>query len=173
SQEAYILDSWFYEIDAFDTGFKQTIKVETVLYHKKSKYQDILVFNTEKYGKFLVLDGAIQFSETDEFIYQEMISFLPTNSHKSPTDVLVIGGGDGGVLRELDRHPLVKNVTLCEIDPDVIDVCTKFFPLMACGFKSPKAKIIIKDAFDYLSQTTCKYDVIIADLTDPFGTLIV
>ncbi|KAF1744934.1 hypothetical protein MXB_4036, partial [Myxobolus squamalis] len=115
------------------------------------------------------LPGAIQCAEFDEFVYQEMISLLPTNSHKCPQDVLVIGGGDGGVLRELDRHPLVKKVTLCEIDQEVIDVSKTFLPSMAVGFKSPKAKIIVDDAFNFLSTNTSKYDVIICDLTDPIG----
>ncbi|KAF0989951.1 hypothetical protein HZS_2243 [Henneguya salminicola] len=99
-----------------------------------------------------------------------MITFLPINSHPKPSEVLVIGGGDGGVLRELDRHPLVKNVTLCEIDEDVINVSKKYLPNMAKGFTSKKAKIIIEDAFEHIQRNTHKYDVIICDLTDPAGS---
>jgi len=93
-----------------------TLKVKKVLHHEKSKYQDVLIFESETYGKVLVLDNAIQITERDEFSYQEMITHLAMNSHPNPKKVLVIGGGDGGVLREVVKHACVESATLCDID---------------------------------------------------------
>jgi spermidine synthase len=93
-----------------------TLKVKKVLHHEKSKYQDVLIFESETYGTVLVLDGAIQVTERDEFSYQEMIAHLAMNSHPNPKKVLVIGGGDGGVLREVVKHECVEEATLCDID---------------------------------------------------------
>ena len=93
-----------------------TLRVNRILHVEKSKYQDVLVFESATYGNVLVLDGAIQCTERDEFSYQEMIAHLPLASHPNPKKVLVIGGGDGGVVREVLKHPSVENVVLCDID---------------------------------------------------------
>jgi spermidine synthase len=93
-----------------------TLKVKNVLHHEKSKYQDVLIFESETYGNVLVLDNAIQVTERDEFSYQEMITHLAMNSHPNPKNVLVIGGGDGGVLREVVKHSCVEKAVLCDID---------------------------------------------------------
>lgn len=93
-----------------------TLKVNKVLHVEKSKYQDVLVFASATYGNVLVLDGVIQVTERDEFSYQEMIAHLPLASHPNPKKVLVIGGGDGGVVREVLKHESVENVVLCDID---------------------------------------------------------
>ena len=97
-------------------GQAMTLKVKNVLHHEKSKYQDVLVFESTDYGTVLVLDNVIQCTERDEFAYQEMITHLAMNSHPSPKKVLVIGGGDGGVLREVIKHDCVEEAVLCDID---------------------------------------------------------
>jgi spermidine synthase len=115
------------------------------------------------------LDDKIQCTTKDEFAYQEMISFLPLNCHPNPENVLIIGGGDGGVAREVAKHPLVKSIVQCEIDEDVIKVARQFLPHMSCGFDDPKLKLHIGDGLEFLRQNKAKFDVIITDSSDPKG----
>jgi spermidine synthase len=110
------LDGWFREISEMWPGQAMTLKVKRVLHHEKSPYQDVLIFESTDYGNVLVLDNVVQCTERDEFAYQEMITHLAMNSHLSPKKVLVIGGGDGGVLREVVKHECIEKVVLCEID---------------------------------------------------------
>lgn len=111
-----ITDGWFREISEMWPGQAMTLKVKNVLHHEKSKYQDVLIFESTDYGTVLVLDNVIQCTERDEFSYQEMITHLAMNSHPNPKKVLVIGGGDGGVLREVVKHDCVEEAILCDID---------------------------------------------------------
>ncbi|CAF3734750.1 unnamed protein product [Rotaria sp. Silwood1] len=141
-------------------GIQSTINRSSIL---------IYVFSTA-HGNVLVLDNRIQCTERDEFAYQEMLAFLPLLAHPNPKRVLIIGGGDGGVLREVIKHPKVEEVVLCEIDQDVIDVSKKYFPEMFKGFLSPKATINIGDGFEYLKIHKNEFDVIITDSSDPEGT---
>lgn len=152
-----------------DLGISLALEIDEVLYQEKSEYQDIQVYRSKKFGNVLVLDGLIQCTELDEFTYQEMIANLPLYSHPNPKKVLVIGGGDGGVLREVTKHPLVEEVVLCELDEKVIEVSKRFLPKMAMGFSHPKVKICIKDGIKYLEQTDNQFDIIINDCTDPVG----
>lgn len=147
------------------------LQVSRILHHERSKFQDILVFESTTYGNVLVLDGAIQASERDEFSYQEMIAHLPLASHLNPKRVLVIGGGDGGVLREVVKHSSVEEIILCDIDEAVPRVSAKFLPKMASGLKHPKVKVLIGDGFAFLKQVENKvaFDVIITDSSDPIG----
>lgn len=124
------------------------------------------------YGKCLVLDKAIQCSELDEFAYQEMISFLPLNIHPNPQRVLIIGGGDGGVAREVAKHPLVKAIVQCEIDREVVEVCKKHLPFMTTGFESEKVTLHIDDGYKYVLQHKNEFDVIITDSSDPNGPAV-
>jgi spermidine synthase len=109
-------DGWFREISEMWPGQAMTLKVKNVLHHERSKYQDVLIFESTDYGTVLVLDNVIQCTERDEFAYQEMITHLAMNSHPNPKKVLVIGGGDGGVLREVIKHDCVEEAILCDID---------------------------------------------------------
>lgn len=161
---------WFSEIDTqLWPGHCFSLEVDKLLYQGKSKYQDLLVFNNKVFGNVLVLDGRIQVTEKDEHSYQEMISFLPLNVHPNPERVLIIGGGDGGVARECAKHPLVKHITQCEIDEDVIKVAREFLPNMAKGFDSPKMNLFIGDGFQFLRDHANEFDVIITDSSDPEG----
>lgn len=146
-----------------------SLEVEEELFHEKSKYQDVLAFKSKSYGNVLVLDGIIQCTERDEFAYQEMLTHLAMFSHPLPRKVLIIGGGDGGVLREVLKHETVESVTLCEIDEMVVNVSRKFLPQMAVAFKSPKLNLVISNGFEYLKGHKAEFDVIITDSSDPIG----
>ncbi|SCU89643.1 LAFA_0E19702g1_1 [Lachancea sp. 'fantastica'] len=172
-QIEYIKDGWFREIhETSFPGQGLELKVEKILYHSKSEFQDILVFQSASYGNVLVLDGIIQATERDEFAYQEMISHIPLYAHKNPKNILVVGGGDGGVLREVVKHECVDTVTLVEIDESVIKLAKRYLPGMACAFDNEKVNVKLQDGFQYLrdmAQTEQRYDVIITDSSDPEG----
>lgn len=114
-----VKDGWFSETEAMWPGQKFCIQVDEVLLNGRSEFQDILVFKSATYGTVLVLDGVIQVTERDEFSYQEMITHLPMFANKDPKKVLIVGGGDGGVLREVAKHPGVQEIHMCEIDQQV------------------------------------------------------
>ncbi|KAH0611103.1 uncharacterized protein H6S33_011530 [Morchella sextelata] len=128
-----------------------TLKVNKILHHEKSKYQDVRFgFESSDYGNVLVLDNVIQCTERDEFAYQEMITHLAMNSHPSPKRVLIIGGGDGGVLREVVKHDAVEEAILCDIDEAVIRLSKQYLPHMSKGFQNPKTTIHVGDGFKFL-----------------------
>ncbi|KAJ7590764.1 saccharopine dehydrogenase [Mycena floridula] len=164
-----IQDGWFREISSQWPGQAMTLKVTKILHMEKSLYQDVLVFESETYGNVLVLDGVIQCTERDEFSYQEMIAHLPLASHPNPENVLVIGGGDGGVVREVLKHASVKKVVLCDIDEAVVRVSKLYLPHMASLLSSPRVEVFIGDGFKFLAENTSSYDVIITDSSDPVG----
>ncbi|KAI5479464.1 hypothetical protein MNV49_003608 [Pseudohyphozyma bogoriensis] len=164
-----IVDGWFREISSQWPGQAMTLQVEKILHVEKSLYQDVLVFKSTNHGNVLVLDGAIQCVERDEFSYQEMIAHLPLASHPNPVNVLVIGGGDGGVLREVLKHPSVKSATLCDIDEAVPRVSKLYLPHMAKGYDDERVTLFIGDGFKFLEENKAKFDVIITDSSDPVG----
>jgi len=164
-----ICDGWFRERGALWPGQAMTLQVEEVLYHQRSDFQDILVFKSTSYGTVLVLDGLIQVTERDEFAYQEMIAHLPLFAHPNPKKVLVIGGGDGGVLREIAKHEGVEEIVICEIDKDVIEVSKKFLPTLACGYDDPRVSVKIMDGAKFMDENKNSFDVIITDSSDPVG----
>ncbi|KJZ78747.1 Spermidine synthase [Hirsutella minnesotensis 3608] len=164
-----IKDEWFREESNMWPGQAMSLKVQEILHHETSKYQDVLVFKSTDYGNVLVLDNVIQCTERDEFSYQEMITNLAMMSHPNPKKVLVIGGGDGGVLREVLKHDCVEEATLCDIDEAVIRVSKQFLPHMAAGLTHPKATVHIGDGFKFLDDYKNAFDVIITDSSDPEG----
>ncbi|KAF8151352.1 saccharopine dehydrogenase [Crassisporium funariophilum] len=164
-----IQDCWFREISSQWPGQAMTLKVNKILHTEKSLYQDVLVFESETYGNVLVLDGVIQCTERDEFSYQEMIAHLPLASHPNPKKVLVIGGGDGGVVREVLKHDTVEHVVLCDIDEAVIRVSKIYLPHMSALLESPKVTVYVGDGFKFLADNESTYDVIITDSSDPVG----
>ncbi|XP_050437375.1 spermidine synthase-like [Adelges cooleyi] len=163
---------WFSELTDLLPGRCFSMQVEQVLHQEKSKYQDILVLKTKSHGNVLVLDGMVQCTEFDEFAYQEMISFLPLCSHPKPQRVLIVGGGDGGVAREVAKHPLVEAIDQVEIDDRVVEVSKKYLPFMAKGFDSPKLNLHIADGFKFMEEHVEYYDVIITDSSDPIGPAV-
>uniref|UniRef100_A0A2R9BQG4 PABS domain-containing protein n=1 Tax=Pan paniscus TaxID=9597 RepID=A0A2R9BQG4_PANPA len=136
---------------------------------QRTQVPDCHSARSKTYGNVLVLDGVIQCTERDEFSYQEMIANLPLCSHPNPRKVLIIGGGDGGVLREVVKHPSVESVVQCEIDEDVIQVSKKFLPGMAIGYSSSKLTLHVGDGFEFMKQNQDAFDVIITDSSDPMG----
>lgn len=167
-----IKNGWFSEVNDLWPGLTLSLQVENVIYKGKSEFQDILILDTKACGKVLVLDGIIQCSELDEFSYQEMISFLPLFSHPNPKKVLIVGGGDGGVAREVCKHASVVEVSQVEIDQMVIDLCKQYLPKMAVGLSHPKLKLYVEDGFKFMEKHQNEFDVIITDSSDPVGPAI-
>eukprot|EP00629_Pelagomonadales_sp_RCC1024_P000945 CAMPEP_0119274292 /NCGR_PEP_ID=MMETSP1329-20130426/11809_1 /TAXON_ID=114041 /ORGANISM="Genus nov. species nov., Strain RCC1024" /LENGTH=293 /DNA_ID=CAMNT_0007274595 /DNA_START=161 /DNA_END=1039 /DNA_ORIENTATION=- len=189
---ALVEGDWFSESEVMWPGQRFSLKVGAggVLHASKSDFQDILVFESETYGRVLALDGVIQLTERDEFAYQEMIAHLPLFAHPEPKRVLIVGGGDGGVLREVARHACVEVIDMCEIDAKVVDVSKEFFGgSTATAFGDPRLTLVHADAAAYLrtlvsgagepgpaTDAALKrrvdwpgYDCIIVDSSDPVG----
>jgi len=146
-----------------------SIKVDKQLFSKESRFQRIDVFESLEFGKFLALDGYMMLTEKDEFIYHEMITHVPMAVKPDTTDVLVIGAGDGGVLRELIKYPTIKRIDVSEIDEEVVAVCKEFLPNTACGFEDKRVNIYYQDGMKFIRRHIEEYDLIIVDSTDPFG----
>lgn len=161
------MDFWFSE--AQTPNVKLSIKVDRQLYSGKSEFQRIDVFDSPEFGRFLTLDGYMMLTEKDEFIYHEMITHVPMAVHPKVRDVLVIGAGDGGVVRELARYPEIEHIDLVEIDELVVEVCKKYLPQTACCFDDPRVSIHYEDGLKFVRTKEDKYDLIIVDSTDPFG----
>ncbi|KAL5987551.1 hypothetical protein ACLOJK_035299 [Asimina triloba] len=165
-----VIDGWFSEMSPMWPGEAHSLKVEKILFQGKSEYQKVMVFQSSTYGKVLVLDGVIQLTERDECAYQEMITHLPLCSVRNPKKVLVIGGGDGGVLREVSRHSSVEKIDICEIDAMVVDVSKQFFPKVAVGYQDPRVTLRVGDGVAFLKEVPeGTYDAIIVDSSDPIG----
>jgi spermidine synthase len=148
----------------------QSFQVDTILEQHKTLFQDLLVFENQEFGRVLVLDGAIQLTTRDEFIYHEMMSHVPIISHGNVKDVLIIGGGDGGIAREVLKHPGIQSVTLVEIDEGVVTASKRYFPQVCQGvFEHPKFKLLIEDGVKFVQAQKQAYDVIITDSNDPIG----
>ncbi len=150
--------------------YRTSLLYQEMLLDEHTDYQHIQVVNTNFFGKVLVLDGIIQLTELDNAGYHEMIAHIPMLAHDNPKRVLIVGGGDGGTLQQVLRHTTVEQVVVCELDRRVIEVSTQFFPNFGQPFDDGRVQLIIEDAFEYLQRTDNKFDVIIADTTDPIGT---
>lgn len=166
-----IKNQWIFEknVPYDESRIKIGIEVKKRLYSGKSPYQKIDFFDTYGFGKILVLDGILQTSEKDEFIYHEMLCQVPMFYHPNPQKVLIIGGGDGGALEEVLKHP-VQKVWLVEIDKKVIELSKKYLPLISKGaFKDKRGEVVIGDGKEFLKKYKNFFDVIILDLSDPLG----
>lgn len=148
----------------------QFFSVDEVVFQKKTEHQDLIIFTNATYGRVMALDGVIQTTEKDEFVYHEMLAHVPILAHGNVQRVLVIGGGDGAMLREVLKHRSVAEVTLVEIDRDVIDICEKYLPRHSNGaFHDERVKQVTANGLDFVEETPERYDVIISDSTDPIG----
>ncbi|TYP59874.1 polyamine aminopropyltransferase [Thermosediminibacter litoriperuensis] len=163
------MELWFTEMQS--KSIKMSYRVKDVLHTEKTEYQNLAVFETEEFGRMLVLDDVVQLTMKDEFIYHEMMAHVPLVTHGNPERVLVIGGGDGGTLREILKHP-VKEAHLVEIDEKVIEASKKFFPTLSVAFEDPRAKVFCEDGIAYVKKFKNYYDVIIVDSTDPVGPAV-
>jgi spermidine synthase len=156
--------------DSWDKKSGKTIRIDgELIYASQSNYQHIEVYKTKYFGKLLRLDGVIQMTEFDEANYHEMIAHVPLNCHKSPENVLVIGGGDGGAVREVLKHKDVKKVDLVEIDEQVINTSKKFFPAVSKSLDDSRVSVINEEGANYVRFCNSFYDIIIIDSTDPFS----
>jgi spermidine synthase len=145
-------------------------RIRSVIYESNSALQHLKVVESNLYGRMLILDGIVQATEKDEFIYHEMMSHIPLMSHPNPEKVLIIGGGDGGILREVLKHSSVRLATLVEIDPVVINICKEYLPMISNGaFDDKRTDIKIADGALFVKETDVKYDVVIVDSSDPIG----
>ena len=133
-------------------GFGCCMTVKETLFSGQSDFQKVDIFDTESMGRVLTLDGLMMTTERDEFYYHEMISHIPMMNHKNPESVLVIGGGDGGTIREVLKHDTVKKCVLCEIDGMVVDACKKYLPTIGCELDNPKVEVKIEDAIEFITK---------------------
>lgn len=152
------------------SAYGQSFRVDEVLFEDKSEHQHLLIFRNEQFGRVMALDGIVQTTERDEFIYHEMLTHVPLTAHGSAKRVLIIGGGDGGILREVCRHPGVEHITQVEIDQSVIELARNWLPAHSAGaYDDARANIVIGDGFEFVQTTNERFDVIISDSTDPHG----
>jgi spermidine synthase len=148
---------------------RDSFLISKEIFAGKSAFQDIRIFESPSFGKILVLDGIIQLSQSDEFIYHEMMSHVPLLSMAEPHRALVIGGGDGGVLRETTKHPLEK-IDFVDIDGEVVSLCRKYLPFISRGaFSDRRVKIHIADGIKFIKASKGQYDLVVVDSTDPVG----
>lgn len=160
---------WFEEQLEIQLGRAVKIQYRRLLESIKSEYQKIDVYDTIPFGKMLVHDEVIMLTEFDEAHYHEMIVHVAMNTHPNPQRVLVIGGGDGGTLREVLRHPEVQAAHLCEIDKSVVQVSKKYFPGLSCSFDNPKVEVFYEDGAEFIKNRKNFYQIIIVDSSDPIG----
>lgn len=151
-------------------AISQNFRIDKMYFEQKTEHQHLMIFHNAMLGRVMTLDGVVQTTELDEFIYHEMMAHVPIFAHGQARQVLIIGGGDGGMLREVLRHQDVEHVTMVEIDSAVIDMAKEFLPNHSAGaFDDERAHIVIADGMDYVRQTDDRFDVIISDSTDPIG----
>ncbi len=163
------VDLWITEYQTADLGL--SCRIKETLFSGKSEFQDIAVVDSHEFGRMLVLDGVFQTSVFDEYIYHEMIAHVPLCTHPEPKKVLVIGGGDGGTVREVVKHRSVNSVKMVEIDGLVVDVSKKFLPEISIALREnhPKLDLTIGDGIQHMHDAESEYDVIIVDCSDPIG----
>lgn len=158
-------DLWFSEYQT--PNLRLGLRITDILANRQTPYQHLLVADSEQYGRVMVLDGAIQVTERDEFTYHEMLSHIALSAHPNPRKVLVVGGGDGGTAREAARHPSVEEIVLVDIDQEVINASREFFPTLSAGLDNSRVKILAMDAIQFIQEKRNEFDVVIVDSTDP------
>ncbi|MBQ7942690.1 MAG: polyamine aminopropyltransferase [Lachnospiraceae bacterium] len=161
------MELWFTE--KHTENVQLSIKVDKQLYSSQSEFQRIDIFDSKEFGRFLTLDGYMMLTQKDEFIYHEMMVHVPMAVHPNVRRVLVIGGGDGGTVRELIRYPFIEQIDLVEIDEEVVEACKQHLQQTACGFDDARVKCFYEDGLKYVRRFEDTYDLILVDSTDPFG----
>ncbi|HUF86899.1 MAG TPA: polyamine aminopropyltransferase, partial [Thermohalobaculum sp.] len=146
------------------------LRENRVLYDSETAHQRLRLFENPRFGRVLTLDGVVQLTEADEFIYHEMLAHVPILAHGQARRVLIIGGGDGGMAREVLRHPSVEQVTMVEIDAGVVEFSRKYLPGVSAGaFDDPRLELVIADGAAFVRDSQARFDVVISDSTDPIG----
>jgi len=164
------MELWYTEKQTPNMGI--TCKIKRTLAVEKTDYQHLAVLDTEQFGTMLVLDGAVQTTVEDEFIYHEMITHIPLFTHNNPRKVLVIGGGDGGAIREILKHESVEKAYLVEIDGKVVEYSKLYLPQISCALSDPRCEVLIEDGINFITNNKGVFDVIMVDSTDPVGPAV-
>lgn len=161
-------DLWLKE--TLSGGLGNCFRVDTLLDHSESDLQDLILFENAEHGRVLAIDGLVQVSTKDEFVYHEMVSHVPILAHGAVKRVLIIGGGDGGAMREMLKHPGIESISLVEIDADVIEFSKRWFPEVSNGsFEDARVEIVITDGAAFVKTDQEPYDLILVDSSDPVG----
>lgn len=159
---------WFQE--EIDEGVRCSFRAENVLFRGQSEFQTVDVIETSLYGKMMLIDGLVMVTDKDEFVYHEMIAHVPALLHPKAKRAVVIGGGDGGTVRELLKHPGLEEIVLCEIDAVVIDAARKYFPEIACGLDDKRVKVVVGDGVAFMKDhAPGTLDLVLVDSTDPIS----
>ena len=161
------MELWFTE--EWLPGLKLSVQVESIVFATKTAYQELAIYDTKQLGRILTLDNVIQTTEKDEYIYHEMLVHVPLLAHPAPQRVLIVGGGDGGSLRETVKHAEVREAVLVDIDAGVVEASKKYLPQWNSGFRDPRARVVIGDGLAFVREAESQFDVIIVDSTDPIG----
>ncbi len=157
-------------LETLYNGYGQEFRVEELLYEEKTAHQHLAIFHNALFGRVMVLDGIVQTTEKDEFIYHEMLAHVPILAHGRVSRVLIVGGGDGGMLREICKHRGIQTVIQVELDRKVVDLCRKHLPGHSQGaFDDPRLQLVFDEGLNFVKTTAEKFDVIIVDSTDPIG----
>ncbi|QAS53267.1 spermidine synthase [Halobacillus litoralis] len=164
------MGTWFTEKQTDHFGI--TAKVNRSLHSEKTDFQDLEILETEEWGNMLVLDDMVMTTERDEFVYHEMLAHVPLFTHPSPKKVLVVGGGDGGVIREVLKHSSVEKAVLVEIDGKVIEYSKKYLPTIAGALDDERVEVKVTDGFMHIAKSEREYDVIMVDSTEPVGPAV-
>lgn len=163
----YSSKDWVFEAQL--ENVKACYRIKEKLISKQTGFQFLEIYDTYELGRMLVLDNIVQTTIKDEFVYHEMMAHTAVNAHKNPKSALVVGGGDGGVVRELLKHPSLDRIVLCEIDADVVKYSKIFLPEIACGLDDERCETFIGDGIKYVHDHKNEFDLIFVDSTDPFG----
>ena len=161
------MELWYTDNHTKDVHF--TMKVENQIASVESEYQRIDILETVEFGKVLVLDGELMISQKDEFIYHEMITHVPMAVHPNVKNVLVIGAGDGGTIRELTKYDTIENIDMVEIDKMVVRMCREYFQETACKLDDPRVNMYFEEGLRFVRMKKDEYDLIIVDCADPYG----
>lgn len=164
-------EDWFTE--TLYPDFQQRLSVSKVLHEHKTEFQDLVIFENERFGRVLALDGVVQTTERDEFCYHEMLVHVPILAHGAAKNICIIGGGDGGALEEVLKHRSVETATMVEIDPGVVELSRKYLPsICKDAFDDPRTNLVFADGLEFMKGSGVMFDVIIVDSTDPIGPSI-
>jgi spermidine synthase len=151
-------------------AWMQQLRIDELLFDSKTEHQRMIIFRNATFGRVMALDGIVQTTEKDEFIYHEMLAHVPILAHGAVKRVLIVGGGDGGMLREVCKHRNVETITQVEIDQAVVDMCRQYLPNHSAGaYEDERLNLVIANGLDFVQTTTERFDVIISDSTDPIG----
>ncbi|WP_412096027.1 spermidine synthase [Bacillus sp. PS06] len=165
-----MMELWFTEKQTKNFGI--TAKINKTLHTEQTEFQKLDMVETAEFGNMLILDGMVMTTQKDEFVYHEMVAHVPLFTHPKPENVLVVGGGDGGVIREVLKHPSVKKATLVDIDGKVIEYSKQYLPEIAGKLDDPRVDVKVDDGFLHIAKSENEYDVIMVDSTEPVGPAV-